>query len=60
MWYIYYDWGISGFFGLLSFLFILSHSLPHPQTKKKNNPKNQKQDKMMVSIRKTLIKSYLW
>lgn len=39
MWYIYYDWGISVFFGLLSFLFILSHLLPHPQTKKKQPQK---------------------
>lgn len=59
MWYIYCDWGISGFFGLSSFFysFSLTHS-PTPKPKK-NNPKNQKQDKMMVSSKKTLIKSYL-
>lgn len=54
---MYCDWGISGFFGLLSFY---SFSLtPPPPNQKKNNPKNQKQDKIMVSSRKTLIKSYL-
>lgn len=47
-------WPIK-FFKLYSFSF--THS-PTPKPKK-NNPKNQKQDKMMVSSKKTLIKSYL-
>lgn len=56
---MYCDWGISGFFGLSSFFYSFSFTHSPTPKPKKNNPKNQKQDKMMVSSKKTLIKSYL-
>lgn len=59
MWYIYYDWGISGFFGLLSFYsFSLTHS-PYPQTKKKQPQKPETGQNDGIYSKKTLIKSYL-
>lgn len=40
MWYIYYDWGISGFFGLLSFFYSFSLTdSPTPKPKKKQPQK---------------------
>lgn len=59
MWYIYYDWGISGFFGLLSFYsFSLTHS-PTPKPKKKQPQKPETGQNDGIYSKKTLIKSYL-
>lgn len=52
----------GAFLVFLAYQVFFIHSLsltPLPPNQKKNNPKNQKRDKMMASSKNTFIKSYL-